>query len=172
MTIVINPFLETSSRDYFESTKHRFFSMARPVQQTSKKESDVMAYIATPIIDIFILEPIFVFEAAIHLLNATASLARAVYLWTLNQQTTASFYDEGTIAEIKDAHSSIIHASSALVAQNLNAVLSLLSLVTRPVASIMHELLGEHESNMARPQTVQYPAHYSSPYASAFNPRL
>jgi hypothetical protein len=136
MTVIINPIF--NEQVHFESTINRFRSMFRPIQGTEYKNSDFCSYILSPVIDVFVLEPMYALEIAIHLLNATASLLKAAYLWVLNQQNTDSLVDLQTDAELTIAFSQTMHALSASVAETFNSVFSILSLVTRPIASLIH----------------------------------
>ena len=141
MSVVINPIVK--EHNFFQSTEHRFFNLFRPIQETGQKESDFLAYVATPIIDSFILDPVFAIDTAIHLLNALASVGKAAYDWTMNQQDTYRIIDHSSEAELAEAGSHMISAVSAFVAQSLNTILSILALFTRPIASIAHAVIPE-----------------------------
>lgn len=148
MTRIVQPIFENTNRELLQSTKHRFFTMFTPIQgykdQRGKqvKESDLLACLANPFIDTY-LEPAFALDAAIHLLNATASLAKALYTWSLNQQGTKELVDEGSAKEFGEAWSSVCHAGSMVVAQTLNVIFSYISLFTRPIASIVQEVIDD-----------------------------
>lgn len=156
MTTVLNPIFE-SGNDYCRSTKNRFFSVILPIQATKHKTSDFTSYLANPLIDCFILEPMFALDASIHLINAMASWAKGVYLWSIMQQATNSFVDEGSAKEFAEAYSCMAHAGSAVIAQSLNGILSTLSLFTRPIASLAHALNVEEEPT----STYDYDSSYS-----------
>ncbi|CAM4477315.1 MAG: hypothetical protein LEGION0403_FIIPPAGN_02423 [Legionella sp.] len=143
MPQIIKPIFETKLEDAFASTKHRFFTMTTPIQectyrdrlgQITTKESDFVSFVVTPFIDSF-LEPIFAFDTLIHLVNAIASAAKGMYLWTLNQQKSPSIMDEQSGEEFGLAISSLILSVSADIAQTLNLLISLVSLITRPIMS-------------------------------------
>ena len=141
MSVVINPIVK--KHNFFQSTEHRFFNLFRPIQETRQKHSDFLAYVATPIIDSFILDPVFAIDTAIHLLNALASVGKAAYDWTMGQQHTDIIIDRRSEAELAEAGSHMISAVSAFVAQSLNTILSILALFTRPIASIAHAVIPE-----------------------------
>lgn len=152
MTRIIYPIFEAGD-NYFKITKHRFFATLTPIQKTKEKQSDFAAYLAAPLMDAFILEPLYTLEVAIHLLNAIASLGRACYVWTMKQQKSQSLIDEKTSKEMGDAVSHIGHALSGLVAQTLNTLLSVLSLITRPLASIAHAIV-HHTPSYSSPSLL------------------
>lgn len=136
--------------NFFQSTAHRTRSLFRPIQETNYKSSDFLGYAATPLIDAFILEPVFAIDAAIHLLNATASLCKALYNWTQYQQDSDDLVDYHTNHEMKAASRHTVSALSAIVAQSLNTILSIIALVTRPIASLVHAISGNSDSNHER----------------------
>jgi hypothetical protein len=129
----------------------RYFSIFKPIQAVKtkggEKESDMLSYLANPFIDILVLEPLFAIDASIHVLNALASLAKALYTWSINQQTTKGLVDEETQNELNDSLSSISHAGSMLIAQTLNSVFSFISLFTRPMASIGQAVVDYNEES-------------------------
>ncbi|MBL7479430.1 hypothetical protein [Legionella bononiensis] len=124
----------------FESTAHRFLTMFQPIQETRTKHSDFLAFVATPALDFFVLDTIFAVDASIRLLNATASLLKAAYTWTLNQQKSDDVLDRATDMELDAFAVNIHHIFSSIVAQIANIIFSLASLVTRPIASIAEAL--------------------------------
>ncbi len=150
MTTIIRPIFE-DGEDYFKSTKHRFFSLTMPIQKTETKESDYVSFFVNPLIDWFVLPPIYSIEIAIHLLNGIASFIRAAYVWSLNQQQSQLLIDRETDKELGDAVSHIDHAFSAYLAQMVNCWLSLLCLITRPIVSIVEaaKKLCQHEPQAA-----------------------
>lgn len=137
MTRVIQPIFEREDSDFFRSTKHRALTMFAPLQAipSIKKESEFLSYIANPIIDSY-LETAFALDAAIHLLNATASFCKALYTWSLNQHKTKELVDKESAQEFGEAWSSLVHSISALVAQTCNTLFSIISLVSRPIVSV------------------------------------
>jgi hypothetical protein len=143
MSVIINPIINRSG--FFESTGHRFFNLIRPIQATRYKSSDFWGYVATPVIDSFVLEPVFAFDACIHLLNAVASFGKAAYEWTMNQQNSTHIIDERCAEELNEAWKHSIHALSAIVAQTINTVLSVLVLLTRPIASLVHAVTPAYD---------------------------
>ncbi|HHF7347589.1 TPA: hypothetical protein ACPSKE_000750 [Legionella feeleii] len=148
MTRIVQPIFENTNRELLQSTKHRFFTMFTPIQgykaESGKqaKESDLLAWVANPFIDTY-LEPAFALDAAIHFLNATASLAKALYTWSLNQQGTKELVDEESAKEFDEAWSSALHAGSMMLAQTLNVIFSYISLLTRPMASIIQKVIDD-----------------------------
>ena len=150
------------------STMHRFSLMFTPVQKTHQKESDLGAYLLNPIIDAVILEPVFALDAAIEMLNAVASLAHACYLWTMTQQQREELVDGDVKYELNEAYQHFINSGSASIAELLNATLSILSLVTRPIASLLHECAKpfsngnrydeHHDTNSKAPTAYYIPA--------------
>lgn len=135
----------------FDSTAHRFITMFRPIQETPTKHSDFIAFVATPVLDFFVLDTIFALDASIRILNATASLLKAVYTWTLHQQETSKLIDKATEKELHDFSRNVDGIISAFVAQIFNMIFSLASLITRPIASIIEALDGDviEESELA-----------------------
>lgn len=139
MTKLVQPIFEKTDKELLQFTTQRFFTMFTPIQKTKKKESDFLAYLANPFIDTY-LEPMFALDAAIHLANAIVSLAKGFYTWSLNQQKTPDLVDKQSEQEFNEAWSSTLHAGSMMLAQSLNALFSIISLFTRPVASLVHEV--------------------------------
>ncbi|KTC78394.1 hypothetical protein [Legionella brunensis] len=121
----------------FESTTHRINTFFQPIQKTRTKESDFIAFVATPVLDYFVLDAVFALDASIRILNATASLLKAAYLWSLNQQRTENFIDPETEKELDDVITNLVYIWSALSAQVLNILFSTVSLISRPIASIV-----------------------------------
>lgn len=153
MAVIIKPLL---NRNLFESTAHRMNSLFQPIQKTKHKESDVVAFIATPILDYVILDAAFALDASIGLINATASLLKALYIWTLNQQQSEDLIDEMTKSELDDFVEHIEHVINAFVAQTLNLIYSALSLVTRPIASIVEAIDEAEEDDELSYGSYQY----------------
>ncbi|WP_133135013.1 hypothetical protein [Legionella rowbothamii] len=161
MPQIIKPIFETKLEEAFASTKHRFFTMTTPIQscvyrnragQITKKESDFVSFVATPFIDSF-LEPVFALDSLIHLVNALASAAKGMYLWSLNQQKTSSILDEESGAEFGMALSSLVLSIAADLAQALNLIISLASLITRPIMSAVQlaiDCTTDHDSYRAQ----------------------
>lgn len=148
---ILNPIFEEKQNQYFELTKHRFFTMFKPIQKTKKKQSDFFAYLANPVIDVLI-SPLFSFDVSIHLLNACASLGKAFYLWSINQEKKASMLDPDSKKEFKQALIHFTHSGSSFVAHAVNIFLSLISLVTRPFASLgqaIYELMSNKSPSPA-----------------------
>ncbi|RUR06396.1 hypothetical protein [Legionella sp. km772] len=142
MAKILNPILV---RDPLESTAHRLHSMFQPIQKTKHKKSDYVAYVGTPLLDYFVLDAIFAIDVSIRLVNALASLLKAAYVWTLNQQKSDSLIDKETSRELDEFSENVSHIGSAIIAQFMNILLSTVSLVTRPIASIV-ELVSEDSS--------------------------
>lgn len=146
------------------STMHRFSLMFTPIQKTHQKESDLGAYLLNPIIDAAILEPAFALDAAIEMFNAIASLAHACYLWTMTQQQRDELVDGDVKYELNEAYQHLVNSGSASIAELFNATLSILSLVTRPIASVLHECAkpfsNDSRYDERRYDDSQYPAAY------------
>lgn len=136
MAKLLNPVL--TNTDPFESTKYRFKSLFLPIQQIKEKnkKSDFLAFVTTPLLDYFVLDTLFVLDTSIRTLNALVSLLKAAYLWTLNQQGSKQIIDSETEKELRDADENLNYILSNLVAQIFNSILSTISLLTRPIASI------------------------------------
>ncbi|WP_058534329.1 hypothetical protein [Legionella saoudiensis] len=157
MPQIIKPIFETTKEELFTSTKHRFFTMFTPIQEctyvdilgnVNKKESDLMAFLGTPVIDSY-LETMFAIDSIIHLINAICSASKAMYLWSLKQQQTTSLIDDASKEEFDLAISSLALSVSADIAQSLNLLFSLVSLITRPIASAVQlgvEAAMDHHS--------------------------
>lgn len=142
MTTLINPIFESQSRLSEISSSHRFWTMFASIQQTQRKQSDVMAYITTPFIDAFILEPAFAIDASIHLINCFASFAKACILWTITQQNTSNLVGTRPQQEFTEAFNHLLKAGNAIIAQTVNSLFSFVSLFTRPIASLVYEVSG------------------------------
>ncbi|KTC64918.1 Uncharacterised protein (plasmid) [Legionella adelaidensis] len=154
---LLQPIFEQQENRYFTSTRHRFFSLAEPIQATKEKKSDFWAFLLTPAVDVFVLAPAYAIEASIHLLNASASLLRAAYLWTLNQQQSDSILDHDTKRELIDAWSSIKHALSGIIARMCNAALSIVGLIIRPFVSFLHFIFEDRPQQLTY-ERMQYPS--------------
>ncbi|KTC96227.1 hypothetical protein Lfee_2025 [Legionella feeleii] len=145
MTKLINPIFEKTDEELLKFATQRFFTMFTPIQKTKTKQSDFVAFVANPFIDTY-LEPMFALDATIHLANAIASLAKGFYTWSLNQQKTTSLLDEESAQEFGEAWESAYHAGSMMIAESLGALFSIISLFTRPVASIVQAIADESSS--------------------------
>ncbi|MGC1183074.1 hypothetical protein [Legionella sp.] len=132
MTVLIKPLLPKKP---FESTMHRYKSLFTPIQKTKEKESDFLAFIATPLLDYFVLNAAFTLDALIRIINVTATLLKAVYLWTMNQQRSEELIDKRTNDELEDVIKNVICIASSMLAQFANILLSTACLFTRPIAS-------------------------------------
>jgi hypothetical protein len=143
MAVIIRPLLKNKS--VYESTFYRMGSLFQPIQETKDKKSDVAAFLATPVLDYFVLDALFAIDASIAILNATASLLKAAYLWIMNQQSTEELIDEETEAELNDFVDHLDHILNAFVAQTLNIILSTISLVTRPIASLIEAVCPDDD---------------------------
>lgn len=146
MTTIIRPILDT---DPLNSTKHRLYSMFRPIQETKSKKSDVLAYVATPLLDYFVLDAIFSLDISIRAINAFASLLKAAYTWTMNQQDSDSVLDDETSIELADFFDNISYIASSIIAQIVNILLSTASLVTRPVASFVELMSADEDAELS-----------------------
>lgn len=146
MTTLIKPI---NPQQNLQSTRQRFFTMFEPIQETRSKQSDFSAYLLTPFIDGLILEPAFALDAAIELVNFAASLARACYLWTMNQQHSRSLVDYRSGEEFDSAFNHGANCVNAICAQTLNTVFSTLSWFTRPIASLVHAVVGDDQPTHA-----------------------
>lgn len=135
MAVIINPLLDKNSP--FQSTRHRFYSLFRPIQATSQKESDFAAYLLTPVLDLFVMDFAFILDACIQLVNAVASLLKAVYMWTMNQQQYSNLIDRPTKNELNDLWFNVTALVSDVVAVICNFPLALIGLLTRPIASLV-----------------------------------
>jgi hypothetical protein len=144
MAELISPLLKGKP---YESTSHRYNSMFQPIQKTKTKESDITAFFVTPLLDYFILDTAFALDISIRLLNATASLLKAAYLWVMNQQATTGLMDNEASIELKAANENFNHIAYAFIAQICNIVLSTLSLITRPIASIVEAMNNREALN-------------------------
>lgn len=176
MTTIIRPIIGGSA---LSSTLQRTALLFSPIQKTKTKQSDLTAYLARPIIDSVILEPIFAIDAAIELLNATVSYAKAWYLWAKEQVNDESVYGGETVTEAFDvAFEHLINSFCATIAELLNATLSIIALFTRPIASLVHALAGDtdveqhQEANTTNVgyQTTTFGGHSSSLWAVAAAP--
>lgn len=157
MATVINPIFQRYS--LFESTKYRFNNLTTPIQATNEKESDILAYIATPIIDSYILADIYTIDACIHLLNTVASLGKAAHIWVMNQQKSSQIIDGDTSIELQVACSHFSRCISAIIAQTFNTILSILALITRPIASIVHAINGANATQPTDTHRAPPPAY-------------
>jgi uncharacterized membrane protein YvlD (DUF360 family) len=133
MTMVLQPLL-VSKYGMFESTKNRFEFLWEPIQRTSYKSSDLFKFFTRPIIDVISM-PIFAYDCAVSLVNCLVSFLNAVHLWTCNRQGKAH-------TELDVAGQHLKAAISAVVALFVNPIVSILSLITRPLASAV-ALVGD-----------------------------
>lgn len=145
MAVIVKPLLTLNNDRIYESTLYRVGSLFQPIQATKEKESDVVAFLATPVLDYFVLDALFALDASIALLNATASLLKAAYVWVMNQQSSEELIDEATEAELNDCADQISHILNAFVAQTLNIILSTFSLITRPIASFVEAVCPDDD---------------------------
>jgi len=148
MSTIIQPIFHTHS--FFDSTAHRAAMMFQPIQSTSEKKSDFLAYAVTPFID-SALEAAFAIDASIHLLNAVASFYNGMYLWTMNQSRTSSLVDSESDKQFDEGIEHLVKAASAIVAQTLNTILSIMALVTRPIASFIEAVASDEEAYDCQP---------------------
>ena len=146
MTTIINPLL---TQDPLNSTAYRLNSIFQPIQKTRNKKSDFVAYLATPLLDCFVLDAVFAIDVSIRLLNATASLLKAAYIWTLKQQSSESLIDRETSKELNDFAENIQYIGSSIIAQIMNIILSTACLVTRPIASLVELASDDNLSSPA-----------------------
>jgi hypothetical protein len=153
MPIIVSPIFENKQEQFFASTSNRFYSMFKPIQAVSvsndffhEKKSDFLSYALNPIID-SALKPIFAIDYLIHLLNCIASLAKALYIWSNNQQSTTELTDKEAGPELNRAGQELCLALSAMLAQTLNGLFSFISLFTRPIASLAQCCTEENEAN-------------------------
>lgn len=153
MSTIINPIIR--NHNFFQSTGSRVLNLFTPIQSTDDKESDVAAYLLTPVIDVFILEPVFAIDASIHLLNAVASVFNAAYIWTQSQQQSSYLLDYKTTSEVDEAVDHFYSCYSALAAQFLNSILSILALVTRPLVSVI-EAIADASSTPSQEKFDRY----------------
>jgi hypothetical protein len=140
MAKIINPIL-VNKYGLFASTKARGYSLFSPIQSTSYKDSDFWKFITRPVIDIVLL-PVFLFDAALCLVNCALSLLATIHLWT--SDSSGQFHVEKTSAsrEWHETKENFMHAVSAVVAAFINPVLSILALITRPLSSVVY-LVGD-----------------------------
>ncbi|WP_157698210.1 hypothetical protein [Legionella clemsonensis] len=123
----------------FTPIRNRFFTVFKPIQSVRKlggKHSDFLAYLLNPVIDI-VLIPAFLIDIAIDVTNMVISLIKAFHYWSHNQQRTSRLFDEETQGELGDVKEHFLNAVAALFSAVLNPIFSLLSLFTRPVASVV-----------------------------------
>lgn len=153
MTTLLNPIITKSDSIIDETTYHRFNLMFTPIQKTDSKEADFSSYALNPLIDFFILETVFAIDMCISLLNAFASVAKACYLWTESQQKSPELLDDNVHKELEDL---MIHAKTfcaSYIASSVNTTLSMISLLTRPLASLASMLcdLSTESTHTASP---------------------
>ncbi|KTC81320.1 hypothetical protein [Legionella brunensis] len=120
----------------FVGPKNRFFTVFKPIQSTNYKYSDFTSYLLNPVIDVC-LAPVFLLDVLISVTNTLASLLKAFHIWSHNQQSTSGLIDGHTKNELGEAGQHFLTAISALISAVINPLLSLISLVTRPIASIV-----------------------------------
>lgn len=143
MAKIINPVL-VSQYGLFGSTKVRFYSLLSPIQETKNKHSDFMHYLARPFIDVAVL-PVFLFDAAVALVNTLASLLTAIHFWASgtspkfgHDKNEAKMIKANAREQAEEAKQQLFSIISAVVAAFVNPVLSILELITRPIASVVH----------------------------------
>lgn len=175
MTSIIKPILETED-NYFELTLNRLSLLVMPIQKTKKKkESDFLAFLTNPVLDWFLFPTIYTVDMVIHLCNAIASLAKAAYIWSLRQQESAVLLDEETKKELHEAVSHFLHACSSYLAKVVNCWLSLLSLVTRPIVSLVYfvfePLVSLYKQPHVHSENQHSPPHYANSSNTFFSPQ-
>jgi hypothetical protein len=141
MAVLINPLFDKGTQ--FQSTSHRFYSLFRPIQRSSKKESDFAAYLLTPVIDFFVMDFAFILDACIQVVNAVASLLKAFYMWTIRQQQSSKLIDSATKNELNDFWFNVTALVSDLVAVICNFPLAVVGLLTRPIASLVEAVRSD-----------------------------
>lgn len=144
MRPIIQPIFQKHT--FFDSTIHRAGMLVTPIQKTSHKESDFLAYALTPFID-SALEAAFALDAMIHLLNATAAFYNVLYEWTMNQSQTPDMVDDDSYQAFEEGMCHLTQAASAIVAQTLNTILSILAWITRPFASVDEVLANDNDKD-------------------------
>ncbi len=137
MAKIIKPVVISNYR-FFESTSVRFFSLFSPIQGSSKKESDFLHYLARPIIDIVMI-PVFLFDALVSIVNCVSSILAAAHLWSTSV-SKKGLDDKKSSAksELSEAKTYFLEGVSAITAAIINPVLTIVALVTRLLASIVH----------------------------------
>lgn len=138
MSNLIEPIL-TSKYGLFGSTKIRFYSLLSPIQGSSYKESDFLHYLFRPVVDVVLL-PLFLFDAAVCLINSLVSFLAAIHLW-VSSPSAKAFHDKTAVRgnareQLEQAKENFCNTVSAIVAAFINPILSILSLLSRVLASI------------------------------------
>lgn len=146
MPQILEPIFEKNIDQKGELVKKRLSSIFLPLQgcthytillEKKRKESDFISFALNPIIDLSISQ-IFWYDFVAHTFNAIASLAKGLYLWSINQQNTKGFIDGPSLKELGLAVNSIDLAITAfLYTLNVSTAISIISLFTRPMATII-----------------------------------
>ena len=159
MADINNPFLEENP---FITTKHRFYSLFQPIQKTKTKTSDFVNYLRSPLVDCFLL-PSLALDLTVNITSIIASLLKACYEWDRGNQRAInlrysrySSHRHFHLAqnELEAAYSQFARAVGDICAILFNVVFSTLSLVTRPVASLVHAIFGDHTATLDNPTEV------------------
>ena len=88
----------------------------------------------------------FLVDSIIHMTNAIVSANKALYLWSMNQQKSSSLVDKNSNAELSFSVSCLSRSVSAVIAQNLNLLFSIVSLITRLTSATIMPMIN-HGTN-------------------------
>lgn len=146
MAKILKPVLPREENAFY-TTKNHFYNLFKPIQSTGSKQSDLTAYLFTPVIDVVLL-PFYLLDAAIELCNTVVSLAYAFETWTHNQQSSRNVLDSATKSEFNTTGTHFVNAVSLVLAALINPLLSILAWLTRPIASVVQAISDgiEHSS--------------------------
>lgn len=110
-----------------------------PIQSRFYKHSDFFIYAGRPVIDLIAI-PSFLLDAVVSAFNCVTSLIAAAHHWSSSVSPRLHRDDTFSDASERWGHTKahFYHCVSALFAAVLNPLLSLVGLVTRPVASLVH----------------------------------
>ncbi|MFT4059965.1 MAG: hypothetical protein QM652_10505 [Legionella sp.] len=135
MSAILAPLL-THKYSFFGSTKINLNLLFTPIQRRYYKDNcDFLEFISRPFIDIVNM-PIFAYDTAVSLVNGLVSSLNGLHLWAYKNDPDYDGYSNADPErEFDDAAKHFTTAVSAVVALFLNPIISILSLITRPVTS-------------------------------------
>ena len=154
MATVLNTFFKPDYREFiFIPLRERASSLVRPLQTCTipdwdgdeiKASSDFLSYALRPVIDLFMM-PIFLLDTVANLINCFVSLLKTAFMWTTLQKYKGdkkndNGIDSAIMEEWGDTTFYFYNAIASLASAGINPLLSIISLLTRPLASIQESM--------------------------------
>lgn len=127
---------------YIDVRRARYNNMFRPV------EKGILGYIFTPIFDCTLGVLGYLIDTLVHLANTLVSSINYLKCFTLEagkSRAEINSQSSSTVTELQATRTSLLHAGEAMFTLFINAIYSLLSYFTRPIASIIVRCGCSHE---------------------------